>query len=262
MIKSNIFFIAISVIFLISCLDKRNKDVDEFTPLFNGKDLTGWNPKVAGHELGENFGNTFSVKDSLLIIRYDNAVYDSFDNQFGALYTNKVYRDFHFKAVYRFVGNTCPGAPEWAFKDGGIQFHGQDPATMTIDQSFPVCLEFNLHGGNGKDKRPVGALCANGMFVDLNGEQNPSYCNPPLISRTFYDDQWITLEITSKDGQFAHFINGEKILEYNNSRYDPENELAKSLIKDSTNLVVNSGYISIQSNGHPMDFKSVEIKEL
>jgi hypothetical protein len=31
--------------------------------LFNGKDLKGWEVKIAGYPLGENFGNTFRVEN-------------------------------------------------------------------------------------------------------------------------------------------------------------------------------------------------------
>ena len=39
--------------------------------LFNGKDLTGWTPKIKGYELGENFGDTFRVEDGVMKVSYD-----------------------------------------------------------------------------------------------------------------------------------------------------------------------------------------------
>ena len=41
-------------------------DKEDWIVLFNGKDLKGWTPKIAKHELGDNFGNTFRVEDGLL----------------------------------------------------------------------------------------------------------------------------------------------------------------------------------------------------
>ena len=52
-------------------------DKEDWIVLFNGKDLKGWTPKLAKHELGDNFGNTFRVEDGLLKVRYDK--YKSFD---------------------------------------------------------------------------------------------------------------------------------------------------------------------------------------
>ena len=33
----------------------------EWRPLFNGKDLSGWTPKIRRHKLGVNFNDTFVV---------------------------------------------------------------------------------------------------------------------------------------------------------------------------------------------------------
>ena len=45
--------------------------------LFNGKDLTGWTPKITGYELGHNYGNTFRVEDGVIKVRYDQ--YEKFE---------------------------------------------------------------------------------------------------------------------------------------------------------------------------------------
>jgi Domain of Unknown Function (DUF1080) len=229
----------------------------KWVSLFNGKNLDNWQPKFVGSKLGENFGNTFRVADGLLSVRYDQ--YDSFRNKFGALYYNKIFFNYRLKVEYRFVGETTRGAPVWGFRDNGVQYHGQAPNTLALDQNFPVCLEYNLLGGNGKEDRPSGAVCANGIFVLINGVRNPSYCNAPTTSRTFHGDQWITLEIDVRDGKIVHFVNGEEILRFENARYDPKHPIAKDFI--GLDDKVNTGYISLQSNSHPIDFRKIEIME-
>jgi Domain of Unknown Function (DUF1080) len=228
----------------------------KWVQLFNGKNLEGWQPKIVGYPFGENAYHTFRVENGILSTRYDQ--YKSFDNQFGALYFKQKYANFRLKVTYRFVGETALGAPSWGFRDGGIQYYCQDPNSVEKMQHFPVCLEYNLHGGNGKDDRPVGEICANGIYVTVEGEKNKSYCTPATVKRTFHGDQWITLEIDVKEGKMAHFINGEKILSYQNPRFDATHALGKTFIVDGNDAVTN-GYISIQSNSHPMDFKSIEI---
>ncbi len=52
---------------------------DEWIPLFNGKDLSGWTPKITGCDLGDNFGDTFRVREGLLRVTYD--AYDTFDSR-------------------------------------------------------------------------------------------------------------------------------------------------------------------------------------
>tara|TARA_R110002051_G_scaffold137916_2_gene210562 strand:- start:64692 stop:65519 length:828 start_codon:yes stop_codon:yes gene_type:complete len=233
--------------------------VPKWTSIFNGKDLTGWTIKIPGHELGENFGNTLRVEDSILKIRYD-AYGPKFKDRFGTVYFDKYLTNYRLKVVYRFVGETAPGAPTWGYRDSGIQFHGQPPATQKIDQAFPVCLEYNFHGGNGTDERPLGAACTNGMFIEYNGKKNTTTCIAANIARTFHGDQWVTAEIDVRDGVITHFVNGEEILSYANPTYNPENETAKSLM-NGDDTKVKGGYISLQSNSHPIDFKTIEIME-
>lgn len=238
---------------------RKNLPVKKWVKLFNGKNLDGWKMKIAGFPLGENFGNTFRVENGILSIRYDQYG-DNFNNRFGALYNNKKFTNYRLKVEYRFVGETAPGAPVWGFRDSGVQYHGQDPATIGLAQSFPVCLEYNLHGGNGKDERPTGEICTPGTTVEINGKKNESFCTPPVVKRTFHGDQWVTLEIDVKDGKIAHFVNGEEILRYENPKYNPTHEVGKTLIVNG-NDVIKDGFISLQSNSHPIDFRTIEVME-
>ena len=237
------------------------KTVEEknWKSLFNGKDLSGWTMKINGYPLSENFGDTFRVKDSILSIRYD-AYGPEFGERFGALFYVKELTNYRLKVEYRFVGETAAGAPEWGFRDSGVQIHTQKPSSVKLEQRFPVCLEYNLHGGNGTDERPLGAICGIGTFVEIDSELSNEFCNPAKVSRTFHGDQWVTIEIDVKDGKMKHFVNGEEILSYSNPIYDQENEFAKALIQNG-NASVNSGYISLQSNSHPIDFRKIELLE-
>lgn len=255
--KLHILIIQLVLLCLISsCTKKENEE--KWVSLFNNRDLEGWTVKIAGYPLGENYGQTFRVNDSILSVNYDQ--YDSFNNKFGALYYKTKFKNYRLKVEYRFVGETTPGAPSWGYRDSGIQYHCQDPASLKIDQSFPVCLEFNLHGGNGTDERPVGEICANGIHVEINGNPNESYCTPAQVKRTFHGDQWVTLEIEAKDNVFTHYVNGEEILQFENPRYDSTHVVAKTLIVNN-NDTVTEGYISLQSNSHPIDFRKIEILE-
>ncbi|MBD0374726.1 MAG: DUF1080 domain-containing protein [Flavisolibacter sp.] len=234
------------------------KETKKWISLFNGKNLNHWKPKIAGYKLGENYGNTFRVQNGMLSVRYDQ--YNRFQNKFGALYFDKKFSNYRLRVEYRFVGDTTPGAPSWGFRDGGIQYHCQPPATIGLDQPFPVCLEYNLHGGNGKEERPTGEICANGMYVEINGKRNTSYCTLPTVKRTFHGDEWVLAEIEVRSGTITHFVNGEKVLEFKNPRYDSAHAIGKTFIVNG-NDVVRDGYISLQSNSHPMDFRKIEIME-
>lgn len=230
----------------------------KWVSLFNGKNLRQWQPKITDFPLGENFGNTFRVQDGILSIRYD--AYDSFKNRFGALYFDKKFTNYRLKVEYRFVGNTTPGAPSWGFKDGGIQFHCQNPTSIGLNQPFPVCLEYNLHGGNGKEERPTGEACVSGVSIYVNGKKNTSNCTLPNVKKTFNSEEWITAEIDVNNGNISHYVNGEKVIEYTNPRLDSTNVYAKKMLETGSDIV-RDGYISIQSNSHPMDFRKIEILE-
>lgn len=250
------------VFILVSCNAKNKSNPGElgahWVSLFNGENLDGWTMKISGYEPGENIGNTFRVEDGILSVRYDE--YDSFNNKFGALHFKKAFSDFRLKVEYRFVGETAPGAPSWGFRDSGIQYHGQDPESMEINQPFPVCLEYNLHGGNGIEERPVGQICANGIIIDIDGTKVEDYCTPAKVAHTFHGDQWVTLEVESKNGIFRHFVNGEEILSFSNARYNSDHEYGKIFYKESDNQV-KGGFVSLQSNSHPIDFRKIEIIE-
>ncbi|WP_339627289.1 DUF1080 domain-containing protein [uncultured Maribacter sp.] len=234
-------------------------DQPKWTSIFNGTDLTGWTIKIRGYPLGENFGNTLRVEDSILKIRYD-AYGSNFNDRFGTVYFDKYLTNYRLKVEYRFVGETAPGAPTWGYRDSGIQFQGQPPTTQKLDDAFPVCLEYNFHGGNGTEERPLGAACTNGMFIEYMGEKNTTTCIPAEVGRTFHGNQWVTAEIEVKNGKITHYVNGEEILSYANPTYNPENEMAKMLM-DGEYTKVKGGYISLQSNSHPIDFRKIELLE-
>lgn len=241
---------------LLSCHTNKNaanNNNPQWTSLFNGKNIDGWTPKIAGYKLGENFGNTFRVENGILSTRYD--AYGNFNNRFGALFYNKKFSDFRLKVEYRFVGDTVAGAPSWGFRDGGIQYYCQSPESMDTNQPFPVCLEYNLLG-----TRPSGEICANGMYVEIDGKRNPSYCNPPKVNIIPTAEEWNTAEIEVRNGKITQFINGTAVIAFENPHYDTANVLTKKLVAAGNDLV-RDGYISLQSNSHPMDFRKIEIME-
>ena len=225
--------------------------------IFNGQNLDGWTVKINKHPVRVNYGNTFRVEEEILKIRYDQYG-DDFDERFGAVYFNERLQNYRLRLEYRFVGETAPGAPEWGFRDSGVQIHSQSPESVKIDQPFPVSVEYNLHGGNGTDDRPVGEVCANGIKVQIDGETNSSYCTPAKIKKTYHGDRWVKLEIEVKDGVIKHFSEGVEILSYSNPVFDADHDLGKEFITDG-NDIVRDGYISFQSNSHPIDFRNVEL---
>lgn len=233
----------------------------KWRPLFNGKDLEGWTPKIRYHEAGENYGNTFRVEDGVLKVGYDPEKYPTFNETFGHLFFNEPFSNYRLRVEYRFVGDQCKGGPGWAFRNSGIMIHGETPQQMTKDQDFPASIEVQLLGGSGKGKRSTANLCTPGTNVVMKGDLFMPHCTNSS-SDTFDGDQWVTCEVeVHGNGVIKHFVNGKLVLEYEKSQLDARDAHAKSLAKDG-DLMLSGGTISLQSESHPCEFRKVEIMEL
>src|SRR4051794_22835061 len=149
---------------------------DGFVPIFNGKNLDGWTPKITGHALGDNFGNTFRVEDGVIKVSYDRYGEKGFEGRFGHLFYKEKYSHYVVRVEYRFLGEQCKGGPGWAFRNSGIMYHYQPPETMAKDQKFPVSIEAQLLGGNGKDTRPTLNMCSPGTNIVYNGKLYTTHC--------------------------------------------------------------------------------------
>jgi hypothetical protein len=228
-------------------------------PLFNGKDLEGWTPKITGYDAGENYGDTFRVEDGVLKVSYDK--YTQFGGRFGHLFTTHPYAHYRFRAEYRFVGAQCPGGPAWALRNSGVMIHGQAPGGMRKDQEFPVSIEVQLLGGNGKDERPTGNVCTPGTHIVMDGRLITRHCTDSR-SKTYHGDQWVTLEVeVHGNGTIRHLINGETVLEYEKPQLDETDPDARTLIRGGDTML-REGTISLQSESHPVEFRKVEILPL
>ena len=231
----------------------------QWTPLFNGKDLDGWVPKIKGYDAGVNYADTFRVEDGTIKVAYDK--YDRFDGKFGHLFTKRTFSHYRLRLEYRFVGDQCPGGPSWAVRNSGVMIHGQTAESMRKDQDFPVSIEVQFLGGNGKDERPTGNLCTPGTNVVMDGKLVTQHCTSSK-SKTFHGDQWVTAEVeVHGSGTIKHYINGELVLEYEQPQYDPRDADARRLQGDGP-LLIREGTISLQAESHPIEFRNVEIMPL
>ena len=232
---------------------------EKWQSLFNGKDLTGWTPKIKGFDLGENHANTFRVENGVLRVAYDG--YKNFDGKFGHLFYKTPFSNYVLRIEYRFVGEQTPGGPGWALRNSGVMIHSQLPASMDKDQDFPVSIEVQFLGGDGQHTRSTGNLCTPGTHVVLNGKLHTQHCTDSR-SKTFHGEQWVTAEVEAHgNNRIIHRINGETILEYEQPQLDPGDRDAKKLIKDGS-LMLYGGYLALQAESHPIEFRKVEIRPL
>jgi hypothetical protein len=142
-------------------------------------------------------------------------------------------------------------------------FHCQDPKTMRKDQDFPVSVEFQLLGGLGKGNRPTANMCSPGTHIVLDGKLYKTHCKNSK-SKTYNGDVWVAAELeVHGSGVVKHYVEGELVLEYKEPQLDDGDKDAKELLKGRDGKVLlEEGYISLQSESHPCEFRKVEIKVL
>ena len=235
-------------------------DKKEWRQLFNGKDLQGWEPKIKGYAVNENFGNTFRVENGVMKVGYEK--YDGFKDRFGHIFFNEKFSYYTIAVEYRFIGDQCAGGAGWATRNSGIMVHCQSAASMGKDQDFPISIEVQLLGGLGKGPRPTANLCTPGTNVEMDGKLFTTHCLNST-SKTYDGDQWVRVEVTVLgDEKIIHKVDGQTVLSYekpqigggNVSGHDPEVKKDGQLLKE--------GYISLQSESHPVEFRKVEILSL
>jgi hypothetical protein len=227
--------------------------------LFNGRNLDGWVPKITGYETGENFGDTFRVRNGVLAVSYDQ--YDQFNNRFGHIFHRQKFSNYRLAVEYRFTGEQAPGGPAWAYRNSGIMIHCQPPETMKKDQDFPISIEVQLLGGRESGERTTANLCTPGTNVEMGGKLETRHCINST-SQTYRGDQWVRVEVEVRGDKVRHILDGKTVIEYekpqigggNVSNHDP------AVKKDGT--LLTEGYISLQSESHPVEFRKVELLRL
>lgn len=234
----------------------------EWISLFNGKDLDDWQIKFTGYELGYNLNNTFRVEDGLLTVSYDE--WDEWGGEFGHIFYKEPFSRYILRVEYRFIGEQVPGGPGWAYRNNGVMLHSQPAETMSRDQEFPASIETQLLGGNGTDERTTANVCTPGTNIVMDGELITVHCINS-VSKTYHGDQWVTLEIEVQGSEIVrHIIDGEVVFEYTDPQLDERDEDAQKLIAGSNGdgLLVDEGYIALQAESHPTQFRTIEIKVL
>ena len=225
-----------------------NPSEEIWVDLFNGKDLNDWTVKFAGHPAGENLLDTFQVQDGLLRVRYDN--WEEFGDRFGHIvYNGGPYSHYKMRVEYRFVDEQVNGGPAWAMRNNGIMYHSQSAAEMGLTQWFPTCMEYQLLGGDGETPRTTANLCTPDTQVVIDGELREDHCIVST-SETYHGDQWVTAELIVHGSDRAqHIVDGKVVMEYTDLQLDDGTPRA-------------SGYIALQAETAPTDFRAVRFLNL
>ncbi len=221
---------------------------ENWVSIFNGQDLDGWDIKITGYELNNNYGNTFFVEDGMLKVSYDE--YEEFGNRFGHIFYNQPYSHYKLRLEYRFVGEQVKGGAGWALRNNGIMFHSQSAESMQLNQNFPVSIEAQLLGGTGEGERGTGSVCTPGTTIEVDGKRITTHCIDAK-GPTFHGEQWVKFElVVYGDSLVHHIVEGDTIFTYGKLRLE-ENDMP-----------LKEGYIALQAESHPTEFRNIEILDL
>ena len=134
---------------------------------------------------------------------------------------------------------------------------------MPRDQNWPISVEMQFLGGLGDGQpRPTGNMCSPGTEVVYQERIVPRHCIESS-SETYEGDQWVRAEvIVLGDSLITHIVNADTVLQYTRPQigggvvenFDPAIWQEGKLLTE--------GYIALQSEGQPIDFRNVKLLNL
>lgn len=201
------------------------------TPLFNGKDLTGWHADVPMKDSVPDASASFIVRDGLLV---------SLGEPRGHLITDEVFENYRLEVEYRFVGE--PG-------NCGVLVHASTPRFLY--KMFPKSIEVQMEHQNAGDFWVIGE--------DITVPDMEKYRGP--------EADWGTTE--GKARQILNLTDGsEKPLgEWNRMAIECVGNRIKVWVNgDRVNYgygaTVSRGRISIQAEGAEVELRKIELQKI
>ncbi|MBY0507884.1 MAG: DUF1080 domain-containing protein [Bryobacteraceae bacterium] len=233
---------------------------EEWRELFNGKNLDGWVVKIAGYDLGDNFGRTFRAEDGVIRVSYDQ--YPEFGVRFSHLFFKEKFSHYRLSLEYRFTGEQVKGGPSYARLNSGVMIHSQAPATILKDQDWPISVEAQFLSNDGDLKRPTMNVCTPGTEIFMRGEMVKAHCTNST-SKIYRGNGWVKVEVeVHGSDRVRHLIDGETVLQYEKPQigggvahgFDPAIKIDGKLLSE--------GFIGLQSESHPVEFRNIRLLNL
>jgi len=203
------------------------------TPLFNGRDLSGWTADVPEKDTNPSAPDSFIVRAGMLV---------SLGTPPGHLLTTSTYRNYRLEVEYRFPGK--PG-------NCGVLVHASTPRALykMFPQSIEVqmmhenagdfwCIKENIEVADMEKRRPRkegekwgGSEGDARRILNLtDGSEKPP-------------GQWNTLIVEARDRGIKVWVNGD-------------------LVNEGFNCTADRGRIALQAEGSEVEFRRVEIGPL
>ncbi len=205
--------------------------------LFDGENTDRWR----GAQLEHFPASGWMAEDGVLMLKAEGGG-ESVET--GDIETIEEYSDFELKLDFRL----SPGA------NSGIKYYVTE---NEVTEGSAIGLEYQLldddqhpDAGNGRDgNRTLASL------YDLIPAVGKKYVREPGM--------WNMARIISTKGHVEHWLNGEKVLEYERGSDEYKAMVAISKYKKWENFgEADSGHILLQEHGHDVAFRNIKIKRL
>lgn len=203
-----------------------------FTPLFNGKDLTGW---VYGTRRGapNKSGKGYQIENGVLFTTKEDG---------GNLFTEKEYADFILRFEFRLTENANNGIGIRAPLEGDAAYVGMEIQVLDDSGSQYTNLEPGQYHGSIYKVVPA-----------KRGFQKPV-------------GEWNSEEIHTQGRHITIILNGTTIVDANLDDVTDEKILAehRDLTKPegSRGIANTRGHIGLLGHGAHVEFRNIRIKEL
>ena len=171
----------------------------------------------------------------------------------GNLYYNKRLTNYRIRVTYRFLEPQALPAVPWGHNNSGLMIFGIDPATVTGDPQFPPLIEIQLLGS---PTDPGGGGTTSPNYCEPGGmtmQQHTGSCGNNGTGKTPNPAaQWTTVEAD------VHVTGQTKIYQLP----DTTNPVLTMSGPRYKNAAVTGGYIALQSESQPIEYKDILLKEL
>ena len=244
---------------------------DSFNPLFNGKDLSGWN---SARSTGEADWGAFSVNDEENAIHVYAGKEPNSEQPTDYLYTDQQYSHFVLKLEYKWLENRFKPRPDFD-RDSGLLFHVHGD----VKRVWPFCLEMQIGESPGDKpdaKGSQGRFHTGDLFVlrknlrasvpvgkdwkyNADGKRRSGRNVRTPLGVEKPKGQWNEIEIRVHGSEKATFIlNGETVLETFDFYYENEDKATKA----KTRVALERGHIGLQAEWAEILFRNILIKDM
>lgn len=207
----------------VAALAAADAKEEGFTPLFNGKDTTGWIYGGSKDKPAKS-GKGYQVKDGILFCTKEDG---------GNLYTEKEYANFVLRFDFKLEPNSNNGVGIRAPLEGDAAYQGIELQVLDDTGSdYQTLQPYQYHGS------------VYGVVAAKRGSLKPV-------------GEWNTQEVVADGRHIKVTLNGKVIVDANlDDVKDPE------VLKAHPGLSRSTGHIGFLGHGTRVEFRNVRIKEL